>query len=444
MPAPGALSSRRPGDPRAERSLLAALAAVQFTSIVDFMIVMPLGPQLVESLGVDTVRFGWIVSSYTFAAGVAGLAAAPILDRADRKSAFLLLAVGFAAGTFLCGLADGYATLLAARTVTGAFGGLLGGQSLAIVGDVFPEERRGRATGTLMSTFALASVAGVPAGIWIGNTWGWRAAFLVLGLASLPTVAVAYRSIPPLSGHALRPGGPALPRLVETLTLPTHRRAFALMSVLMVGAFAVIPFISASFVANVGVRPEELPIVYVAGGLLTLVGSPWIGRLADRHGTWEVFRGVVPVSAAMMVVISHLPRVGVWCAAAVTAVLMLANTGRMVAAMALVTAAVEPARRAGFMSVNSSIQHVACGIGTAIGAAIAGGEPGQPLSRFGLAGWFAATVTMASLWFAGRLRPPSAGPPADAAPPARDHRGKSSSSGKSGVSARAFARRKSM
>ncbi|MFM7077506.1 MAG: MFS transporter [Planctomycetaceae bacterium] len=414
MPAPAAPSSRREGYTRAERSLLAALAAVQFTSIVDFMIVMPLGPQLVESLGIDTVRFGWIVSSYTFAAGAAGLAAALILDRVDRRTAFLLLALGFAAGTFLCGLADGYATLLAARTMTGAFGGLLGGQSLAIVGDVFPEARRGRATGTLMSGFALASVAGVPAGIWIGDAWGWRAAFLVLAAASLPTIALAFRVIPPLRSHAARPREPALPRLIETLTLPAHRRAFALVSVLMVGAFAVIPFISASFVANVGVRTEELPIVYVAGGLVTLVGSPWIGRLADRHGKWEVFRGVVPVSAAMMVVISHLPRVGVWYAAVVTAVLMLANTGRMVAAMALVTAAVEPARRAGFMAVNSSIQHVACGIGTAIGAAIAGGDPGEPLAAYGLAGWFAAAVTMASLWFAGRLRPPSAGPATDA------------------------------
>lgn len=413
MSAPAAPSSRREGYTRAERSLLAALAAVQFTSIVDFMIVMPLGPQLVESLGIDTVGFGWIVSSYTFAAGAAGLAAAPILDRVDRRTAFLLLAVGFAAGTLLCGLAGGYGTLLAARTMTGAFGGLLGGQSLAIVGDVFPEERRGRATGTLMSGFALASVAGVPAGIWIGDAWGWRAAFLVLALASLPTIALAFRSIPPLRGHATRSREPALPRFLETLTLPAHRRAYALVSVLMVGAFAVIPFISASFVANVGVRPQELSIVYVAGGLLTLVGSPWIGRLADRHGKWEVFRGVVPVSAAMMVVISHLPRVGVWYAAAVTAVLMLANTGRMVAAMALVTAAVEPSRRAGFMSVNSSIQHVACGIGTAIGAAIAGGEPGQPLARFGMAGWFAAAVTMASLWFAGRLRALAAETPAD-------------------------------
>lgn len=414
MPAPAAPSSRRVEDTRAERSLLAALAAVQFTSIVDFMIVMPLGPQLVESLGIDTVGFGWIVSSYTFAAGAAGLAAAPILDRVDRRTAFLILALGFSAGTCLCGLADGYATLVAARTMTGAFGGLLGGQSLAIVGDVFPEERRGQATGTLMSGFALASVAGVPVGIWIGDTWGWRAAFLALAAASLPTIALAFRAIPPVRGHAARRREPVLPRLVETLTLPAHRRAFALVSVLMVGAFAVIPFISASFVAHVGVRPAQLPIVYVAGGLVTLVGSPWIGRLADRHGTWQVFRGVVPVSAAMMVVITHLPRVGVWYAAAVTAVLMLANTGRMVAAMALVSAAVEPARRAGFMAVNSSIQHVACGIGTAIGAAIAGGDPGEPLARYGLAGWFAATVTLASLWFAARLRPPSAGPATDA------------------------------
>ena len=335
------------GESRGEWAILFTLAAVQFTSIVDFMIVMPLGPQLIESLGIDTARFGWIVSSYTFAAGIAGLAGAAILDRVDRRTAFLVQYAGFVVGTFLCGLADGFGTLLAARIVTGAFGGVLGGQSLAIVGDLFPPERRGHATGTLMSAFAVASVAGVPAGIWIGNARGWQAPFLILAAASLPLLALAIRAIPPLRGHLGHAGEPALERLRDTLTRPDHLRAFALVSVLMIGAFAVIPFISASYVANVGVAPALLPLVFVAGGLVTLVGSPVIGRLVDRIGALAVFRCIVPVSAAMMVVVTHLPAVGVGVAALVTALLMLANTGRMVAAMAMINATVAPARQIG-------------------------------------------------------------------------------------------------
>lgn len=169
-------SSRR----RTERIVLFVLAAVQFTSIVDFMVVMPLGPQLMRSLEIGPAEFGLIVSSYTFAAGVAGLVASSIVDRFSRRTAFLTLYAGFLIGTLLCALAPTYQLLVAARVLTGAFGGVLGGMAMAIIGDVFPEERRGRATGSLMSAFALASVFGVPFGLYLGMTFEWHAPFLAL------------------------------------------------------------------------------------------------------------------------------------------------------------------------------------------------------------------------------------------------------------------------
>ena len=153
---------------RRERLVLLVLAAVQFTSIVDFMVVMPLGPQLARDLGLSPARFSLIVSSYTYSAGLAGLLASVLLDRHARRPAFLALFAGFLAGTLACGLAPTYGWLLAARVLTGAFGGVLGGLAMAVGGDVFPESRRGAATGTLMSAFALASVAGVPAGLALG------------------------------------------------------------------------------------------------------------------------------------------------------------------------------------------------------------------------------------------------------------------------------------
>ena len=174
------------------------LAAVQFTSIVDFMVVMPLGPRLIEKLNITPDQFGLIVASYSISAGLAGLLASSIMDRFGRKTAFLGLYSGFLLGTLFCGLARRYSTLLAARVLTGGFGGILGGLALTIVADLFPEERRGRATGVLMSAFALASVVGVPAGLHVGFKWGWHVPFLILaGLGSLVLIAALF-AMPPL------------------------------------------------------------------------------------------------------------------------------------------------------------------------------------------------------------------------------------------------------
>ncbi len=184
-----------------EAAILFALAALQFVSIVDFMIVMPLGPQLLDDLAIDARRFSWVVSAYTLSAGLAGFLAAPWLDRVPRKPVYLLLSIGPLAGTVACGLATSFPLLLAARAVTGGFGGVHGGLALAIVADVFPPERRGRATGTLMLAFAVASVVGVPLGIALGTRIGWQAPFFALAALGLPLVGLAAWSLPPLAAH---------------------------------------------------------------------------------------------------------------------------------------------------------------------------------------------------------------------------------------------------
>lgn len=385
--------------------ILFTLAALHCIGIVDFMIVMPLGPQLLAELGIDARRFSWVVSAYTLAAGLTGVLAAPWLDRVSRRSAYLAFSIGLLAGTAACGLATSYPLLLAARCATGAFGGVQGGLALAIVADVFPPERRGRATGTLMLAFAVASVAGVPLGIALGTRLGWQSPFFGLAALGLPLVALAAWSLPPLAAHAEGPRRHPVAHLFETLTIPAHRRAFALIAFLMVGAFAVIPFISTSFVANVGVTEAQLPAVFIAGGLLTLVSTPLVGRLVDRFGALPVFRGIVPLSAAMMLVLTHLPKVGIAGAAPVAGVLMATNAGRMVTAMSLITASIEPRRRGSFMSLNSSVQHVASGLGAMVGGLVVEGGAGEPLRHFGTVGILAAGATIASLWLAARIRP---------------------------------------
>jgi len=393
-------------DVRRERLLLLILASVQFTSIVDFMVVMPLGPQLMRSLGLSPSRFGLIVSSYTIAAGIAGLLGSSVLDRFGRKAAFLGLYAGFVLGTLLCGLAWSYPTLLAARVVTGAFGGILGGMSLAIVGDVFPEERRGRATGVLMSAFAVASVVGVPTGLWLGTAYGWQTPFLVLAGLALPIFFVALRVLPPLREH-LTGASHAHPlrRIASTFGHAGHLRAFALTIALMLGSFTMIPYISVSLVANAGVREEQLPWVFVTGGLLTLVGAPMIGRLADRFGKLPVYRIVATISAALMFAVSNLGVVPLAASVGLVGALMLSNAGRMVAALAMITGSVERAHRGGFMSANSAVQHLASGLGAYLGGLILIQRDDGALLHFGLVGLLAVAFTALSIWLAGHVRP---------------------------------------
>lgn len=391
---------------RHERIVLAALAAVQFVSIIDFVIIMPLGPQLMRSLEIGPAQFGLVVSAYTIAAGIAGIALSPLLDRVGRRAGFLSLYAAFLVGTFLCGFAPGYQTLLVARAVTGAFGGVLGGIAMTIVGDVFPEERRGRATGVLMSAFAVASVVGIPFGLWLGTHFSWRAPFLTLAGFGCPVLLVAAYALPPLREHlSSRSARSGFSHFMSMYTDRTHLNAFALTTMLMLGGFAVVPFIASYLVDNAGVAEKELPLVYVVGGICTLFGAPLVGRLADRYGKLRAFRVAIPFSALIMLGMTVLPEVGLIGAAIATAALMVANTARMVSAMAMITGSVEPARRGGFMSANSSVQHLSAGLGTFLAGFVVTQSADGRLQGFVWAGLFAAVTTFLSLPFAARLRP---------------------------------------
>lgn len=389
---------------RRERLVLLILAAVQFTTIVDFMIVMPLGPQLMRTLRIGPAEFGLIVSSYTFAAGAAGLVASSIVDRFARRTTFMVLYAGFLLGTLLCALAPNYKLLVAARVATGAFGGILGGMAMAIIGDVFAEHRRGRATGSLMTGFALASVAGVPFGLFLGTKYGWHVPFVVLALGGLPVLALVPFAMPPLDAHIGQSHAHPLKSLLETFSLPNHLNAFALVVMLMLGSFTVFPYLSPYLVSNVGMTEQQLPLVYIAGGGLTLVAAPIIGRLADQFGKLKIYRLIAPASAMMLLAVTHLPPVPVAIAVSIFGALMVCNVGRMIAAMAMITGSVEPHRRGAFLSANSSVQHVAAGMGAYVGGIIVTQSASGRLQHFGIVGWIAAIATLASLWLAGRVR----------------------------------------
>lgn len=402
---PPPLTSPPAAPPVHESLILLILASVQFTNIVDFMVIMPLAPQLERDMGLTPARFSMVVSSYTYAAGLAGLLATMVIDRWPRRSAFLSLYAGFLVGTLACGLAPNYGALLAARFLTGAFGGVLGGMAMTIIGDVFPEHRRGAATGALMSAFAIASIFGVPIGLTLGQKFGWHTPFFVLAALGVPTLLMARRTMPALDAHVGKvQTESALARLRGTLVEPNHLRAFALTVAMQFGSFAVLPFMSPYLVANVRLPESHLALLYIVGGALTLFAAPIAGRIADRLGKLRVYRMLAPVTALVMIAVTNLPPVSTALAVLVMAALMVSNAGRMVPAMAMITSSVQPHRRGGFLGANSAVQHMASGLGTSVaGLILAKGADGRFL-HFPVVGAIGAVVTLASMWIAGRLR----------------------------------------
>jgi predicted MFS family arabinose efflux permease len=392
---------------RREWLLLLVLAAVQFTHIVDFVIMMPLGPQFKSDLHLSDQWFGFLVSAYAFSAALAGLLAAWFIDRFDRKTALLGLYAGFTVGTLCCGTAPNYSLLLAARALTGAFGGVVAACILAIVGDAFPGIRRGRAMGALMSAFSVASIAGVPAGLYLANLVDWRAPFIVLAGLSAAVSVLVRLVLPPMRGHLDRTR--TAPNLGGIFLEPAHLRAYLLMTALVLSTFMIVPYLASYLVANTGRTNEELPYVYLCGGLATLVTMTFFGWLSDRFGKLLMFRSLALFTMVPMLLVTNLPPVALVTVLAVSTLFMVTSSGRMVPAMALITASAAPRNRGGFLSVNASVQQTAMGLASALGGIMLGQGANGEITGFPLVGGLACAATLASIWLAGCLRPADGG-----------------------------------
>jgi predicted MFS family arabinose efflux permease len=381
--------------------LLLILSAVYLTHILDFMIIMPLGPQFETELRIGAQAFGLLVAAYGFSAGVAGFLAAHLVDRFDRKKTLLVLYAGFSLGTLGCALAPDYGLLLVARIVAGGFGGVGVACILAIVGDLFPDIRRGQAMGVVMTSFSIASCMGLPAGLWLAKS-SWRTPFAALGLAGVLVFVAAWYYLPAVRGH-IKEARRAPASVWQVLILPEHLCAFALSISLVLASFMVYPFFPTYLVFNVK-RPEgDLVWVYLTGGLATLVTMTWAGRLADRHGKRPVFALLALATMIPFMLITHMPPVSLPVVLAITTVYMVLTAGRMVPAMALITASSVPRYRGSFMSINSSVQQIAMGMATIVSSLLLVDHPDHSLGGYGLLGWLACGMTAVSIALAYRL-----------------------------------------
>ncbi len=398
-------SSTPPSAPRAatsERGILFTLAAVQFTHIMDFMIMMPLGAGLMRVFNISPTQFSYLVASYGLAAAVTGFVGGFFIDRLDRKRALLWLFAGFGLATLACAFAPTFHLLLIARLAAGAFGGVAGSLVLAIVGDVIPPERRGRGMAVVMTAFPLASVLGVPTGLLLADLFEWHAPFLLLAGLSVPIWLVASRYLPALPPPPIRnhPGR----QMWEILTHRVHVRGFLVTASLVFAGGLIIPFMSPSLVANTGLAESQLPLIYLCGGAATFFTTPLFGRLTDRHDKLNVLAGVTVFAIATAIALTHLGPTPIALTLAVTTIFFVTMAGRFTPTMAMITNAVDQRYRGGFMSVNSAIQQAASGIANLTAGALVFHDASGRLQGYPRVGWLAVIAFTLTLLLAWRLR----------------------------------------
>jgi DHA1 family inner membrane transport protein len=394
--------------PPRERSLLWLLALTQFTIIMDFMVMMPLGPQLMRAFAIGPAAFATAVSIYAVCSGLSSLFAATYIDRFDRRRLLLVVYALFAISNLGCAAAPNFQMLLLARAFAGLTGGVLGSIIMAIVSDLIPQQRRGAATGIIMTSFSLAAVAGVPAGVVLGAKFGWSSPFYLLVVFSLLIWLVGAWLVPHLTEHlAKQPHSlkRAIPDLINLICEPRHLRAYALTFIVMVSHMLVIPFISPMLVANHGIAPEQISWIYMAGGAATFFTARRVGRMADRFGKHNMFRAFAIFSMLPVMFITHLPSLPFIAIVALFAVMFVALSSRMIPMQALLTTVPDPARRGAFLSVNTAIQSLGTGCGAWIGGLFLSTAADGKIVGYGINGWLAiGLITFAVIWI-GRVRP---------------------------------------
>ncbi len=389
---------------RGEWALILVLMAIQFTHMVDFVIIMPLGDRLRRELDITPAQFGYIVAAYAWAAGVASLLGSFVMDRLDRKTVLLVMYGGFGLSTLYCGLAQDYEHLLLARTLAGIFGGLSAVTIMAVIGDVFPPEKRGRASGAVMSAFAVASIAGLPIGLLLAEWYGRGAPFVALAGVSAVVWGIGLVRLPRVNEHLRHARPHPLKEFAAVVREPNHLWAFAFSFFLVLGTFTVASFIGPVYAAMNGWSEAQLAVIYCVAGVFTLIGMNVVGRLADRLPRLPLFRVLALGSTIMALVVSNLPPGPLWVATLALGGFMVLAGGRMVPAQSMLLGTAVAKHRGAFMSLNTAVQHLATGLAPAIAGAIIVEGADKKLTGFPLVGLVSALTACVGIVLAGRLK----------------------------------------
>ena len=384
-----------------ELIILFLLAGIQFTHILDFMIMMPLGNYLMPEFGINPGQFSILLASYPISSFISGIWMALLADKFERKSLLLFTYAGFIIGTAACGFANSYWLLLLSRIVAGIFGGIIGGQVLSMISDLFSYERRGTAMGAVMSAFAVASSVGVTFSLYLVDIFkgDWHVPFLFTALIAVFIWPLSRYYLPVLQGH-LQQGLTTTSRarqLITTLTSRNTGLALLFSGLMMMGHFLIIPFINPYMEFNKGYPRSVTPLIYLAGGIASFIAAIFLGRFADRVGKLKVFVYCVPLSFVMVILITNMPALPFSLVLFFFAIWFALATGRAVTSQTMVSNVTGSSGRGSFMSLNSSIQHLGTGAAALISGLIIQEDRQHRLYHYEWVGYLSVLILLLGL-----------------------------------------------
>jgi predicted MFS family arabinose efflux permease len=388
-----------------QKIVILILALTQFTVILDFMVMSPLGDFMMKSLDMKTAGFGFAVSAYAFSAGISGLLTAGFADKFDRKKLLLFFYTGFVAGTVLCGLANSYEMLVIARIISGLFGGVIGSIGMAIIADIFTMQQRGRVMGFVQMGFAASQMLGIPVGIALNNLWNWHVPFLaVAGLAALVLLLIAFKLRPVTAHLGVQQDKSPLKHLWHTLVKKDYRVGFTATALLSVGGFMMMPFGSAFAINNLQITANELTWLFVVAGVGSMIVMPLVGKLSDKTDKFRIFAIASAWMIGMVIFYTNLGPTPLWQVMILNVLMMGGVMSRMIPSQALVTAVPEMRDRGAFMSINTSLQQLAGGVAAAVaGLIVVQQDKHSPLEHYNTLGYIISAITIIGVYLVYRV-----------------------------------------
>lgn len=388
-----------------QKFVIFLLAITQFTVVLDFMVMSPLGDIMMKTLHITAKQFGVAVSAYAFSAGISGLLTAGFADKFDRKKLLLFFYIGFVIGTLFCALAPSYTLLVIARIVTGIFGGVIGSISMAIVADLFSLQQRGKVMGFVQMGFGLSQVLGIPIGLYIANLWGWNIPFLWIAIMAALIAFILYLKLNPITAHlALQKEKSAFEHLWHTVSQKNYRIGFLSTALLSIGGFMMMPFGSAFAINNLKVSPEQLPFLFLVSGISTLISMPFIGKLSDKINKFKIFTFATISAIVVTNIYAHFSATAFWIVMITNVIMMTSIMSRMIPSTTLTSEIPEPQDRGAFMSINSSLQQMAGGFGAMIaGMIIVQKDNFAPLEHYDILAMIASVIMLITIYLVYRV-----------------------------------------
>ncbi len=374
------------------------LALTQFSVVLDFMVMSPLGDLLIKDLKITPAQFGVVVSSYALSAGVSGFLTASFADKFDRKKLLLFFYGGFIIGTMLCGLSNSYWLLVFARIFTGIFGGVISSISLAIVADLFDLNHRGRVMSFLQMGFGMSQILGIPISLYLAKVWQWQAPFYLIVILASIIFFVAIFVLKPVNAHLKLQRENAFKHLWQTIANKEYRIGFIATAFMSLGGYLMMPWGSTYSVNNIGISQSDLPLMFMIVGLATFAIMPVVGVLSDKLNKFAIFTSASVLMVITVLVYTQLPKVSLFMLIVVNMFMMMGIMARMIPSQALAASIPAMKDRGAFMSINSSLQQMAGGVAALIGGWIVKQKTqSSPLENFDYLGYLVVAVILINI-----------------------------------------------